>query len=302
MPASVAVLTPAHRHAGAVRRARLACALLVLAGLSACTTGFVYNRLDWVVAWYVDGLVSLDDKQEDRLHDIVRRTLVWHRQSQLPRYIALFDEMAVEADRPVSAERLEARYQQVAGFLDDFLRHVLPDAAGLLATLTDEQISELMKNVEEDNEDIWDEFAGDTPEVRQKRRVKNAVRSLQRFVGRLSADQSVLVESRLGRLHDVSDQWMERRRHWQGRFFDVLRSVPGGPPLEAALLDLAMNPDQFDTGDYRRRVDGNRRLIMSMIAELSEGLTPRQRKHLRQKFEEYADDLRKMAAEGQGSG
>jgi hypothetical protein len=285
---------PAASHPAAWR-GRLFAACFLVTTLAACTTGFVYNRLDWIVAWYVGDFVTLDERQKDELHAIVHRTLDWHRGTQLPRYVALLETLAAEASKPISGAQLEEHYQEVQGFADDFLRHVAPDAASLLATLNDRQITELAENLEEDNEELWDELAGDTPAERVKRRRKSAVRSLQRMVGRLDKSQRALVESRLSGMHDVAGQWLERRRHWQSRFLDVLRSHPGEATLEPVLLDLFLDPDQFDPPDYRRRADENRRLVTALIAELSGQLADSQRDHLRRKFAEYADDLRDIA-------
>ena len=129
-----------------------------------------------------------------------------------------------------------------------------------------------MASVEEDNEDLWEEYAGATPEIRQKRRLKSALRFLQRFVGRLSAEQRALVELRLTGLQDNSEAWLERRRQWQGRLFSTTSGTAAGRDLEAALRDLALNPDQFDSAEYRRQVEDNRRIIMGMLAEVINGL------------------------------
>jgi hypothetical protein len=168
---------------------RLSVIALLAIWLGGCTTGFVYNRLDWVVSWYVNGLVSLDDAQEAQLKSMVQQTLDWHRRSQLPRYVSLLEQLDRETDQPVTAQALERRYQEIGAMLDDFLRQVLPGAAGLLRTLTPEQIAELGESLTEDNEEIWDEFAGATPAVRQKRRARSTLRALRRFTGPLSSAQ-----------------------------------------------------------------------------------------------------------------
>ncbi len=271
--------------------------LVILAGLSACTAGLVYNRLDWVVSWYVNGMMSLDDAQERQLREIVRKTMHWHRETQLPGYVLLLERMADESDRPATVERLEQFYREVGIFLDDFIRQVMPDVAGFMRTVSSAQLAELAESFEEDNEDLWDEYAGVTPEIRHKRRVKNAVRFIQRFVGRLTDEQRALIDARLAGMYDISDQWLERRRHWQNRFFSLLKATPPDPGLEAALLDMALDPNQFDSAEYHRRAEENRKLVMSMIADLSVGMSPRQREHLRRKFQEYADDIEKIAAD-----
>ena len=76
-----------------------------LVSVAGCTAGFVYNRLDWLVSWYVNGLVSLDDAQEEQLRTSVRRTLAWHRETQLTRYIG-FSARPVQPQMqgPVTAE------------------------------------------------------------------------------------------------------------------------------------------------------------------------------------------------------
>jgi hypothetical protein len=272
-------------------------ALVATLALTGCASGFVYDRLDWVVAWYVDGLVSLDDAQDQRLHDLVHVTLDWHRRTQLPKYVRLLDEMAVEAAAPLDAGVVARRYAEIGALLDAFLRQVNPGAAGLLGTLRPDQIQELAANLEEENAELWEDLAGDTPEQRSERRLRSALKALQRFYGRLTPPQKALVEARLKQMTDVSGHWIERRRHWQERFLAAL----GAPPpagLEAELLDLMLHPDQFDTPEYRRAVTANRQVVFEMIAELSVTLTPEQRRHVQRKLGGWADDLREIAARG----
>jgi hypothetical protein len=264
--------------------------------VTGCTAGFVYDRLDWVVSWYVNGLVSLDEPQERQLRDIVRRTLTWHRDTQVPRYVDLLERLDRETDAPVTPEYLESRYQEMVGFLDDFTRHVVPEAAPLLRTLDAGQIAELGENLAEDNEEMWEEFAGADPDRRRKRRERSAVRAIQRFTGTLSGAQKALVAERIAGMADVSEQWMERRRNWQESFLGLLRNPPPGAGFETALRDLALEPDRFDTREYRGKVEANRAVVMTMMAEITNGLSDRQRDHLGRKFTEYAADLRRIGA------
>lgn len=288
-------VAPPLPEAGRTRRLRgLLLAVFVAATLSACTAGFVYDRVHWLVSWYVNGLVSLDDAQERQLREMVNRTMTWHRATQLPKYIGLLEELDREKDGPVTPQDFERHYRETLVWMDDFLRYVVPDASRLLATLTPEQVSELQENMAEDNEDTWEEYGGDTAEKRQKRRVRSALRVLQRFTGSLTAEQRADVGTQLATMHDVSEQWMERRRHWQARFIEILRSPPPGAGFEAALLDLAVNPNQFDPPEYRAHVEANRRVTMTMLANLVNSLDARQRERLGRKLQEFEDDLWKI--------
>lgn len=280
----------------ATRRTLAAVALLcVLAG---CATGVVYNRLDWLVSWYVGGFVSLDDAQEAELRRVVHRTLDWHRRTQLPSYIAFLDRLAEEAAQPADAATMQGRYDQVAAFMDDFIRQVIPEVVPLLRTLDPEQIAELRDNLEEDNEELLEEYGGATETERSARRDRNALRTLQRFVGRLDAGQRTGITSTLAGMHDLADSWIERRRNWQAQFLRLLETQPPDAQFIASLQDLALNPDQFDSADYRSKAEDNRRLIMRMLADLSRGLHERQRAHLRDEFREMAADLQAIAGSG----
>jgi hypothetical protein len=265
--------------------------------MTACTTGFLYNRLDWLVSWYVNGLVSLEQEQERQLRDTVHRTLAWHRQEALPAYVQMLEEMADEAAGPITAERLEAYYRRISRHMNDFVRRVNPDVAALLRTLGPEQIAELERSLEEDNQELMEDFGGRTPEIRQRRRLKSTTRALQRFTGKLSHEQRLLVKKHLARLHDLSAEWLERRRYWQAQFLGLLRAA-AAPGFEEALLELALHPDRYDPPVYQRQVELNRRIVIGMVAELSGTLTPRQRERLQRKLRGFADDLRSIAAGG----
>jgi hypothetical protein len=264
--------------------------------LAACTAGFVYNRLDWLVAWYVSDYVTLDDGQEAVLRESVRRTMAWHRDTQVPRYIALLEEMAAESAAPVTAARLQERYDQVVALLDEFLRVAAPATADAFRQLTPAQLAELRENLEQENVELWDEFAGDTPAERLERRRGSAEKAMRRFIGRLRDEQRAVVEARLATLDDLSSSWIDRRRHWQDRLLAILSAPPPDAAFGAALRELFVDPNQFDGSDYRRRVDANRAIVLAMIAELSVSFSPAQRSHLQGKFNEFAADLRKLAA------
>lgn len=192
---------------------------------------------------------------------------------------------------------IETRYAEIIVLLDVLLEQVLPDAARLLHSLSDAQVEELMSSLEQDNEKIWKRFAGATPETRQKRRLQSTVRALQRFTGTLSHEQRQLVAARLREVHDVSEQWIERRRHWQQQLRGLLAAETAPQQFEARLQDLAVQPDQFDPPDYRRNVESNRLVVLSMLSDLSGTLTPRQRQRFARKLEGYSRDLRRIATQ-----
>ena len=85
------------------RRPRALTRWLVVAalavGLTGCGLGLVYPRLDTVVGFYIEGLVTLDKAQSAELKRILAGNLEWHRRSELDRYSAFLRELAVAVER-----------------------------------------------------------------------------------------------------------------------------------------------------------------------------------------------------------
>ncbi|MBM4197129.1 MAG: hypothetical protein FJ197_08545 [Gammaproteobacteria bacterium] len=281
--------------------ARLSIALAVLI-VTGCTAGFVYQRLDSLAAWYVGSYVTLTDAQEERFRQGVRGVVAWHRETQLPRYLEYLQQLSAASDTPFDASWLAGRYDHAMSMLDDLLVFAVPPVVEAFRGLDERQLSELRANLEEENEELWEEYAGESADERRERRLRSALKSLRRFVGPLSGEQEALVSARLEGLADVSGQWIERRRHWQNRFLGLMSRPQPGPAFAAAVTDLLRRPDQFDDGEYAGRVADNRAIIEAMLADLSRDFTDRQRRHLQREFHDMATGLRKLAEPAQAFG
>ncbi|CAG0941870.1 hypothetical protein GPROT2_01478 [Gammaproteobacteria bacterium] len=280
------------------RRAGRLLAGLMLLAVTACSTGFIYNRVGWAVSWYVGGFVSLDESQERQLQDAVRRTLVWHRATQLERYVGVLEGLAAAAAGPLTVDTLQGQYQEAEQLLSDLLGQIAPDAARLLGSLDAGQRAELARNLEESNAELREDRAGQDPQARQQRRSKVAVRVIQRFTGRLTPAQRQLVGERLATMQDLDDAWLQRRQAWQQQLLGLLETSDRGPAFEQAVRDLLLDSARAGGEDYRRGAEANRRVVLAMLAALSETLDPGQRERLQRKLRGYAQDLRRLAEAG----
>ena len=88
-------------------------ALIVVALLAGCAS-FTYNRLDWLIPWYVDGYVDLTGDQRALLRERLTPSLEWHRREELARYMEIIDRIEADLDGPVDSAT-------VRGWADDML-------------------------------------------------------------------------------------------------------------------------------------------------------------------------------------
>jgi hypothetical protein len=267
---------------------------LVISGCS--TTRFLYDQLDWLIIWRLNGYFSLDEEQEQELRRIVKDTLEWVRVEQLPQYAVFLRAASQEFREPVTVEMLVRRAEEMIRLFDAFLVHIVPDTAAFLASLNRDQIDELLENLEGNNQELWDEYAGRSPERRQQRRERAVVRNTQRFTGRLHDGQRAMIRSYTSSMHDVALEWIDGRRIWQQEFRALLEQRPPAAEYEARLTELFLDPNRGDAPDYREKVDQNRLIILQMSAELVNGLTDKQRDRLIRRLNNYARDFDALAA------
>lgn len=264
---------------------------LLIAGCSA--TRLLYNQLDWLVVWYLNDYFSLSDEQRDDLRDTVERHLAWHRQSQLPKYAEFCRELDRQWAQGASIELIEQRYEELIEYWDALFEHAMPDIADFLLALTDEQIDEFVERVEENNQEMLEEYSGETFEERLKNRQKAIIKTTERLVGRLNDNQKGVIRQYVMSLHDNSEEWVEGRRVWQTRFTELLRERPAD--FADRLSRLMIDPNQFDNVDYRAKVEENKQLIFDMYEVLLSSLTDKQRATLSKRLNRYARDFEMLA-------
>lgn len=295
---------PRHAHArlaarpGTARRSWplvLALAALLLGG---CATRVVYNQLDWVTVWYLERYVDLDRPQEDMLRQVVLEVIAWHRATQLPEYAAIARELRAEAAGTITPAMLTARYEQIDGLFDQFRTYIVPGSARVFRTLTAPQIREIAENLEDENDELAEEYSGDTPDDRRRQQEKVINKNLKRMIGGLTPAQEAAVHAGVSRLHDAAPQWLQRRRAWQAAFLALLQNDRRSPDFESRLLQLVLDPNRFDEPGYREQVNENRQVIIGLVAEVLATLTPAQRTHLEDRLDEFAEDFTILSQQG----
>ena len=266
--------------------------------LGGCVIRVVYEQLDWLALWYVEDYFDLDPAQERLARDIIGRTLRWHREEHLPRYAALTRTVLGTVGTPVQPPFVAERYAESVVLWDELAARLVPDAATLLRSLTDEQVDELFVNLARENEDLADDFSGSTRLERRRKQDKAILKAIRRFTGPLTAAQETMIRARTARFHDLSDDWLGRRETWQREFRRLLDVRATDPEFEARLGALMLTPEQFDSPDYRRKVAENRQAAFDLVAAVLNSLDASQLKHLRDRLSTWAEDFDTLVRAG----
>jgi len=273
----------------AVKRRAIPLALAMLGTLAAtgCSgVKVVYGQLDVLVPWYLRDYVELDPGQRSQLRHSVETLLAWHRESEVGRYAAFFRELAEDAAAPLPPGRLEAARQELETFWDDIGRRVAPDAAALLATLSDAQVESLFDRMAREDDELARESLGRSPSL---------TRQLERWTGRLDASQRALVAACARELRGDTEGWLASRRAWRAALREALARRTDVTALATRLGQLFADGEEFWTPSYRDSFRADRQRVLGMLEELDRSLSPRQRDHLRDRLERWALDLDAIA-------
>ncbi len=264
-------------------------------GLAGCGLGIVYPRLDSVVGFYVQGLVTLDKAQATALKRTLAGNLEWHRHSELARYAAFLRDVAgAVADGAGRRDWLEAS-RRTEEYFRDIFEQAAPGYTALAATFTDAQVAELLANLEREDEQTWREFVERSPRQRAARREKSLSRSLERFIGPLTDAQSASVRAHVASSPTFMPEWRGNRRLWREALAEALARRRAGEEFEARMFVLIARPDDLWTPQYRAAVERRRESLAELMAAIDGSLTPQQRAAARRQLLALADEVEGLA-------
>jgi len=264
--------------------------------LGGCSSRFLYDKLDSLIVWRVQSYVSLTAAQKSNLKADLQEHLYRIRINEMPRAAALIEQSVRQLESgPVTVAMMNARYGEAQQLYDGLMLGIVPLAERFLRSLSEDQISEYFANIDELNDEMYEDYSGRTPEVREENRNRSALKMAQKFFGKLTDEQEVLITGTLARMEDASEEWIDYQRLWQQRFRELIQERPVADIYRARLTDLFVYPRNLHSAEYRARVDGNRAILNGMLEELFASLSDSQRQRAVKKLNGYAELLRELA-------
>ena len=273
----------------------LATLALALAG---CGASLIYERLDTLVGFYIEGLVTLDEAQSRQLSQTLSRNLDWHRKAELVRYDAALRSLADAVADGTSRGELSAAMGRIEVYWRDIWEQAAPGYTNLALSFTEPQVRELMGNLARADEKEWRQYAERTPAERKVRREKSLRKNIERFTGPLTAAQLAVVHQYAARDDSFKPQWRENRRIWRSALDETLRARADTPQFRERMFQLIARPDDLWTPEYRRTIDESRGAFIDLLVSLDGTLSASQRTSVRQELLSLADEVRSLARRG----
>ena len=203
-----------------------ALALLVLLGGCSSTT-FVYNRLDFLLPWYLGDYVDLDRQQAALLEESMQPVLYWHRMQELPLYVVLLDDMDVLLDSPLDGADIEELSADVEDAFSRLQSKTLEMLLSLGEELSQSQVDDFLEVLEEEQGEYEEKYLTRDDEKYVAEAYENLLDNAQDYLGRLDRAQRAGLEQAAGQLQRSDAAWLNERRKWLEQLREQLRREPG---------------------------------------------------------------------------
>ena len=270
--------------------------VITVFSVSACSsTTYVYNRLDFLLPWYMDDYVDLNAEQETYLDNLLVPFLAWHRAQELPVYLIALDNIEDSLNQPLTAEIIgtivtdfEAAWLRLQG-------EGLTQLLDLGARLSDEQIAAFLEVLWEQQREFEEEYLERTEAEFYEDNYDNTLDTLQDYIGRLSDVQRQWVRESSRQLLRSDRVWLQERARWLTQLAILLERKPGWQQRVRAAISAR---NDTASPDYQHVYEHNMDVIYQLTAQVLNARNERQSRYLKDKLSDIRQDLEALIAQG----
>ena len=270
---------------------RLAAVLLALLLLAGCGNTFLYNRLDWLIGWYVDDYVELSRAQEKVFQQRLRPVLDWHRREELVLYAALLRQIEADSAASLDADTVRDWSRQLLLALERIETRLWPLIHEIGADLDQAQMAELFENIRARQRELEEEYLTRTDEEYAEDNFDRLSENLRDFLGPLSAAQEDQIARAAQAMRRLDQAWLEERRLWLKTLQRLSARQPG---WQAALRAAWAQRKERRTPRYHAHRRHNMDIIHALVAAVLNARSERQDRHLQRELGALQDDLQTL--------
>ena len=257
--------------------------------VSACSFKTFYNRLDYLIPSYVEGMVSLDDVLEEKVEQRADILVSWHRNTQLTQYAGLLRTFQQDMESPLDVPQVLQHMATIQALWRALEEKINEEMAELLPLLNSEQREELFESIDDKNEDFYDEYVDLDEDERIDQYIETTTESYENWLGSLTAEQEQAIEKAVTGLSSSAALRLAQRRLWQRNIQEILDS---GDTQEVKTLRLQQFFNSFNINDQPQLAaasEANKKILAHLTVEIINQATTEQKSFFKNKSGEYIE-------------
>jgi hypothetical protein len=269
--------------------------LTLITAVAACSFKAVYNRLDYLIPEYVEGMVTLDDVLEEKLEQSTLVLLEWHRNTQLKQYADWLSALQRDMATQLTEQQVEQRITEMDRFWRLLSAKVNDEMAHLLPLLNKEQLDELFMNIDDTNEEFREESVDLNEEQRIEDYVERISDTYQGWIGEVTDEQQRNVEQAATELASTAELRLQRRLQWQHGIREILAEEDTVQNKTDRLRQFLAGFEDIDDETMKEKSEINRGIIVRLTVQISHSMTEDQQAHFISKTNDYIRMLTELA-------
>jgi len=273
--------------------------------LSGCSTiKVVYNNSDDLIYWWLDGYADLQGEQKQFTRDALTDLQRWHRQQQLPEYVALLKRMQAMSPNNITPTQVCAVTEDMKTSFIGVLQRIEPASAQLSSQLSADQLRSVRQRFDKTNKTWKEDWLDPNAEERLRYRTKQATHRLEDFYGRLDKPQREALHQWLSTsIFDPAFSYAERERRQADTLQTLQRIAQEGnaankqdqaQALLRGLVDRSFNSPNERYRAYNRELWNEN---CAGFAKLHNSTTPAQRQRMVEALRGYEQDFKTLMAQ-----
>ena len=262
--------------------------LIFLVGCS--TTTFVYNRIDFLLPWYLESYVDLNREQKQDLKELLIPFFKWHREEELPNYLAIIEDLELTLDASIEFESIAEITNDVEESWFRLEDRMLLWAIPMTRDLSEQQINGFIQSMQTKTEQSENEYLSRNLQTYQNDNYKRLRKNLRRFMGSLNKDQLDLISAASKKMIRVDGQWIDNRKALIEKLKVILEREDG---WELALENIT-HRDDLVAKNYRETYAHNISVSQNLLVEVLNSRTDKQDKKLRSQLLKYRKDIERL--------
>jgi hypothetical protein len=270
--------------------------LILLFSLNACSTKVSYFFLDWAIEWEIEEYVNLDKSQQKQFDALVKKFLVWHREVELPKYSAQLQELLqlLQQDK-LTPELWVSQVDQAKAHWFRIFHFLLPELVPMMASLSDEQVTEIIAQLKKEEQELSDEYAGKSQAELIEKSDKSLIEQADDWLGSVTDEQKALIHQNNSQRLATLDMWLEYRHEWLRLFEQALSRRDNSHLLTQNMIILMTQPDNLKSEIHKQKLLKNTENFGALLINLNHTLQDKQRKKFNKKLNVLIDDLNELS-------
>jgi hypothetical protein len=264
--------------------------------LSGCSNTFIYNRLDWLIPWYVSDYLNLDSTQKKSFKTQLLPLLDWHRNEELQTYLVFLDSIESGLDKPITKAVVSAWADKLIAAYNRLKQRGIPLALNMGEQMSDLQLQYFIEDMYQRQEQLEEEYLTRSEEEFRQQTYDNFEEGASDFIGRLGKAQRLRLQQAAAEIKRFDEAWLAQRLSWLQHAEKILQRKPGWQQEGRILLT---SREQFESPAYKTANLHNEQVIYAAIADVIEARTEKQDRRLREEIADFRHDIKRLIAQGQ---